>query len=183
MFCLDHAVAIVRSFVLPRWLGGKLATFSSSGSIDSVIDERDARTRAPLFRRLKAIWWNGGAFIHILYVLFTVGAAASSTARAFLSTADTYQDRLFYMLTHAGWPPLVWLVATAACMVPIKYAVSPPTMPDREDLLHREKGTGIAHPTEGAKRNRWGKTNILHEGFYALVTIYTTVIFIGSWIY
>ncbi|CAF9912566.1 hypothetical protein IMSHALPRED_000350 [Imshaugia aleurites] len=176
-----HGVAIVRSFLLPRWLGGKFATFSSSGSIHSVINERDTRARAPLVRRIRAIGWNGGVFIHVLYVLFTVGAAATSTSRAFTTTPHNYRDRLFYMLTHAGWPPLVWLVASTACFVPIKYALSPPAMPDREDLLHRDKVTGVAHPTEGAKRPRWGRTNILHEGFYAAVTIYTAVLFFGSW--
>lgn len=179
--CIDHGVAIVRSFLLPRWLGGKFATFSSSGSIHSVINERDTRARAPLVRRIRAIGWNGGVFIHVLYVLFTVGAAATSTSRAFTTTPHNYRDRLFYMLTHAGWPPLVWLVASTACFVPIKYALSPPAMPDREDLLHRDKVTGVAHPTEGAKRPRWGRTNILHEGFYAAVTIYTAVLFFGSW--
>ena len=179
-FYVDHGVAIVRSFLLPQWLGGKFATFSSSGSIDSVINERDARTRAPLVRRLKVILLNGGVWIHALYVLFTLGSAAASIARAFTTTSDTYQDRLFYILTHAGWPPLVWLVASVGCMVPIKYAVSPPAMPDREDLLRRDKETGIAHPTEEAKRVRWGKIDYLHEGFYVVVTVYTAVLFFGS---
>ena len=65
-------------------------------------------------------------------------------------------------------------------MVPIKYAVSPPAMPDREDLLRRDKETGIAHPTEEAKRARWGKIDYLHEGFYVVVTVYTAVLFFGS---
>lgn len=86
------------------------------------------------------------------------------------------------MLTHAGWPPLVWLVASVACTVPIKYALFPPSMPDREDLMRREKD-GIAYPSNGAKNPRWGKTNLLHEGFYALISIYTTILFIGSWFY
>lgn len=181
LFCLDHAVAIVRSFVLPRWLGGKLATFASSGSIDSVINERDSRVRATLMRRLKVIWWNGGVLIHIIYLLFTVGAVASSIARAFTVTPDDHSDRLYYVLTHTAWPPIIWLVASAACTIPIKYAIFPPSMPDRDDLLQREKDTGIAHPSEGAKRSRWGKSNLFHEGFYAFLTLYTTVLFFGSW--
>lgn len=181
LFGADHAVAIVRSFVLPSWLGGKFATFSSSGSIDSAINERDLRARAPLFRRIKSIWWDGGVFIHIVYLGFTVGSAALSTVRAFTTTADTYQDRLFYILTHAGWPPLVWLVASVACLIPIQYAISPSSMPDREELLVRDPDTLIAHPTEEAKKAKWGKINLLHEGFYLLVTIYTTALFFGSW--
>ncbi|CAD6590774.1 MAG: hypothetical protein ASARMPRED_004999 [Alectoria sarmentosa] len=176
-----HAVAIVRSFVLPSWLGGAMASFASSGSIDSVINERDARTRAPLVRRLRVILLNGGVLIHVMYILFTAAAVAASLVRTFTTTADAWQDRLFYVLTHAGWPPLVWLVASVACTVPIKYAVDPPAMPDREDLLQRDKDTLIAHPTEGAKRARWGKSNLLHEGFYVLITAYTTAIFFGSW--
>ncbi len=87
------------------------------------------------------------------------------------------------MLTHAGWPPLVWLVASVASAVPIIYTIFPPAMPDRDELLRKEKDTGIARPTKGATGPRWGKTNLLHEGFYALLTIYTTVIFFGSWFY
>ncbi len=172
----------MRSFLLPRWLGGKLATFSSSGSIDSVINERDIRVRAPLIRRLQVVWWNGGVLIHVLYVLFTVGAVASSVARAFTLTANTYQDRLFHILTHTAWPPLSWVVALAACTIPIRYTVRPPAMPDRDDLLQREKDTEIAHPSQGAKRPRWGKSNLLHEGLYASLTAYTTILFCGSWI-
>ena len=158
-----------------------MASFASSGSIDSVINERDARTRAPLVRRLRVILLNGGVLIHVMYILFTAAAVAASLVRTFTTTADAWQDRLFYVLTHAGWPPLVWLVASVACTVPIKYAVDPPAMPDREDLLQRDKDTLIAHPTEGAKRARWGKSNLLHEGFYVLITAYTTAIFFGSW--
>ena len=181
--CEDQAIAIVRSFLLPHWLGGKFAIFSSSGSIDSLINERDIRTRAPLLRRLKAIWWNGGILIHVLYMLFTVGAVASSIVRAVTMTSNSFRDRLFYILTHTAWPPLIWLVALAACTVPIQYSISPPAMPDRDDLLQREKDTEIAHPTTRAKQPRWGKINLLHEGFYALVTAYTTTLFVGSWFY
>ena len=129
------------------------------------------------------IWWDHGVLIHVFYLLFLVGGVASSIIRAFTRTSDNYQDRLFYVLTHAAWPPLVWLVGLAACTVPIKYSVCPPAMPDRDDLLQREEGTKIAHPTEKAKQPRWGKSNLLHEGCYALVTIYVSILFIGSWFY
>ena len=118
--------------------------------------------------------------IHVLYLLFLVGAVVSSLVRAFTVTQGSYQACLFYILTHTAWPPLVWLVALTACTIPIKYSVSPPAMPDREDLLRRELGTRIAHPTEGAKRARWRKSNLLHEGLYALVTAYVSTLFFGS---
>lgn len=129
------------------------------------------------------IWWDYGVLIHVLYLLFVIGAVASSLVRAFTVTPDNYQARLFYVLTHTAWPPLVWLVALAACVIPIKYSISPPAMPEREDLLRRELGTKVAHPTKGAKQPRWGKSNLLQEGFYALVTAYVTTLFVGSWFF
>ena len=129
------------------------------------------------------IWWDYGVLIHVFYLLFLVGAVASSLVRAFTVTQDTYQARLFYVLTHTAWPPLVWLVALAACTIPIKYSVSPPAMLDREDLLRRELGTRVAHPTEGAKRARWRKSNLLHEGLYTLITTYVSILFFGSWFF
>lgn len=56
-------------------------------------------------------------------------------------------------------------------------------MPDREDLLDRDPGTGIAYPKESAKELRWGKKNVLHEILYGLLTVYTIVLFIGTFIY
>ncbi|KAL8802988.1 MAG: hypothetical protein Q9200_006398 [Gallowayella weberi] len=151
---LDHASAIIRCFILPHWLGGRIPNFSSSGSITSTLAERDAQARAPLFRRLRVICWNGGALLHLLFVLLTLAAAVLSILRTFTIDNDY---RLLYILTHAGWPPATWLVAIAACTTPIEYAINPPTTPDREKLMQRELGTGIAHPREEAKRPRGGK--------------------------
>ena len=129
------------------------------------------------------IWWDYGVIIHVVYVLFVLGAVASSLVRAFTDTPDNYQARLLYILTHTAWPPLVWLVAMAACTIPIKYSFFPPAMPDREDLLRRELGTKVAHPTQSAKQPQWGKSNLLQEGFYLLVTAYVTTLCVGSWIF
>lgn len=182
IFRVDHAISIIRFFLLPRWLGGKTASFSSSGSIESTLDERDIHARASLLRRLKVILWDGGALIHLAYLLFTLGAVGFSVARMFISPGlSSAEARLVYFLTHAGWPPLFWLVTVLACWTPIKYALSPPAVPDRDDLVQREKETGIAHPTEGAKRPRWGVSHIVLEGLNAGIVVYTAVLFFGSW--
>ena len=134
-------------------------------------------------RRLKVIWWNCGVWIHVIYLLFIVGAASSSIVRTIFVATGSWRDRLFYVLTHTAWPPMVWLITMAACTIPIHYSVRPPSMPDREDLLERDKETGIAHPTKGAKQPRWGKSNLLEELFYGLVAAYTTTLFVGTWFF
>jgi hypothetical protein len=56
-------------------------------------------------------------------------------------------------------------------------------MPDREELLDRDPNTGIAYPKESSKKLRWQKKNVLHELQYALLTVYTTVLFVGTFFY
>ncbi len=165
--------------MLPSWFGGKTAAFSASGSIANDLNERDARRRAPLHRRLKAVLWDCRAFMHLAYILFCFAAASYSTVHAFTDTNNA-TDMWIHLLTHAFWPPVLWLVCVTACWIPIYYALCPPDMPEREELLDRDPITGVAHPKESAKGVRWSKTNFLHEIQYSGLSIFTAVIFFGS---
>jgi hypothetical protein len=119
--------------------------------------------------------------MHISYILFCVAAVTVSTARGIIINRGSVEQTLLYMLTHACWPPLLWLLALSACWAPVHYAIWPPNMLDREDLLDRDATTGIAYPKESAKKLKWEKRNVLHELQYFLLTAYTTVLFVGSW--
>jgi hypothetical protein len=174
-----HAITIVRSFILPSWLGGKAMAFSSSGSIKSELDECDPKTRAPLFRRLKVMLWDCDLYMHLLYVLFVVGAVTSSTVIGIINS-DTIHTLLIYLLTHAFWPPMLWLLSVTACLEPIRYVIWPPTMPDREELLDRDPITNIARPKEEWKKQRYSKLMFWHEMQYSGVTIFTAVVFFGA---
>ena len=177
-----HAMTIIRSFVLPKWLGGRQVAFSASGSIKSELNERNARFRAPLWRRLKVILWDCNAYLHILYVLFIIAAVTLSTYRAF-DPEKNVRDTLFYLLTHAFWPPVVWLICASSCLQPLIYAIWPPTMPDREEMMDRDPKTGIAHPKEEWKQQRWGVKNSWYEIQYTTLTVYTSFIFALSFFY
>lgn len=54
-------------------------------------------------------------------------------------------------------------------------------MPDRETLLVREPGTGVAYPTAEARKVKQGNWHLLHEFQYSLITLYTTVVFVYSY--
>ncbi|KAF2091600.1 glycosyltransferase family 2 protein [Saccharata proteae CBS 121410] len=174
-----HAITVVRSFLLPKWLGGKPMTFVTSGSIKDELNERDAHTRAPLHRRLKVIMWDCKAYLHLSFILFVLAAVILSTVRAF-TTQHNAHDVLVYLLTHAFFPPMIWIVSLTAFSIPIKYAIWPPTMPDREELLDRNPKTGIAYPKPERKVQRWKKTTFWHETQYSFVTIFSTFCFIGT---
>ncbi|TVY83419.1 Cellulose synthase catalytic subunit [UDP-forming] [Lachnellula suecica] len=174
-----HAMTIIRSFILPSWLGGKAMAFSSSGSIKSDINERDPKTRASLFRRLKVVLWDCDVYLHLLYILFALTAVTLSTVEGIVKT-DGIHTLLIYLLTHAFWPPMLWLLTVSACCEPIRYAIWPPTMPEREEMLDRDPKTGIARPKESWKKTRYSKKTFWHETQYSGVTIYTTVVFVGA---
>lgn len=176
----DHATTIIRSFLLPKFLGGKTAAFSSSGSQVSELNERDPIHRASLYKRVRVIVLSSGVWMHVLYILFCIAAVTVSTTRGVILNAGSVNQTLLYMLTHAAWPPVLWLMALIASWTPIQYAIWPPDMPDREDLLVRDKQTGVAHPTKEAKNLQWSKSRGLHELQYTLLTAYAAVVFVGS---
>jgi hypothetical protein len=174
-----HALAIIRAFFLPSWLGGRTMGFSSSGSIISMINERCPKIRAPLFRRLKVVLWDYNLWMHLSYAIFLSVAICWSTIHGIVSDDDS-NSRLMYLFTHAFWPPMLWLLALTASLTPIRYAIWPPNMPDREELLIRDPKTGIAKPTERWKRKRYSRKTFWHELQVSGITLYVTVIFLGS---
>jgi hypothetical protein len=138
--------------------------------------------RASLFRRLKVILWGYGAYLHLLYIVFVLAAVIFSTITGLTTTGGTdhIHKLLIYLLRHAFWPPMLCLLCSTACCTPVRYAIWPPTMPDREELLDRNPNTGIARPKEQWKKQRYAKTTFWHETQYSGVTIFTDVVFFGA---
>ncbi|KAF2459008.1 glycosyl transferase [Lineolata rhizophorae] len=173
------AFSIIRSFVLPSWLGGQKQAFKPSGSLKSELNERDASARAPLFRRLRVVVWNYMAGFHIAYVYFVLAAVALSTMRC---AADGWsvRERLVCLLTHAYWPPAAWIVVVSAFWIPVAYAVDPPAMPAREALLVRDGKTAVARPTPASKTTAFRPQTALFELEYFVSTALTALVFAAS---
>jgi hypothetical protein len=179
----DHALCVIQSFLLPSWLGGKIAGFTATGSQSSELNERDARLRAPMLQRLKVTIFSCKAYLHLLYIGFVLAAVILATYYNVVdANNDTPRKLAISLLTHAGWPPVLWLVCIVGCWTPVQYAISPPTVPDREDLLVRDEKTGIAYPSEESKVVKGSPYHWLHELQYSLLFIYTTAMFaISFW--
>jgi hypothetical protein len=173
-----HAITVIRSFLLPKWLGGKALSFKPSGSIKDDINERSALHRAPLFRRLKVILIDCGGFVHVAFVIFVLVAAILSSVRAF--RLDEKWAILEYLLTHVCWPPMLWIPMIHSCLIPLRYAIFPPSVPEREELLDRDSKTGVAHPKQEWKDQRWTKRHYVKEIIHWLVGLYTVVLFVGT---
>lgn len=171
----------MRTFLLPSWLGGKVAIFTSSGSQKADLHERDPLLRAPVWRRLKVTLWDCQCYLHLVYIMFVVAAVAVSM---YWNISDkqnnTAKKVLISLLTHAGWPPMIWMTCIMSCWVPIGYALFPPSEPDRQDLLVRDPVTGVAYPCEASKVTRTSWVTWAYEAQYSFMTLYTTVVFILS---
>ena len=175
------ALCIIRSFFLPKWLGGQTQAFKPTGSLGSKINERDPHHRAPIYRRLWTILVNYMACYHVAYVYFVLVAVVVSSYRIFLMNG--LKAQIIGLLTHAFWPPLAWVIVVSSFWIPVQYACDPPDMPDREELLNRDPKTGIAHPTKEAKKIGYRPQSFWFEIEYTLTTAYTCLAFAASFFY
>lgn len=148
-------MAWLRSFILPKRLGGVTAGFTASGSIQSNLQERDALCRAPLMRRIRVTVLHHWVWIHVLLITTCLVGVGLVCIRATghnvhgiipLPTLSNNTDRMIYLVTRIGWPPLLWFQHVCSALVPITYMVNPPTTPPRETLLVRDEATQIAYP-------------------------------------
>ncbi|KAM0427866.1 hypothetical protein ACHAPT_007325 [Fusarium lateritium] len=176
------ALCIIRSFILPTWLGGQTQAFKPTGSLGSALNERDPKLRKNMFRRLWGILMNYMALFHLAFVYLTLVAVVLTSFRSF-STQDTTRGVLVGLLTHAFWPPLTFLFICSSLWTPISYAIDPPAMPDREDLLNRDPKTQIAHPTKASKKIAFGGQAAWFELEYTVTTAYTCLVFVASFIF
>ncbi|EXJ71978.1 uncharacterized protein A1O5_04480 [Cladophialophora psammophila CBS 110553] len=176
------SLTIIRSFVLPTWLGGQRQAFKATGSIKSALNERDPKRRAPMWRRIWTICVNYLAGFHVAYVYFVLVAVTLSSYRTFL-TQHSLRGKLVGLLTHAFWPPLAWLIVCSSFWIPFTYACDPPNCPDREELLIRDPKTNVAHPTPEAKKIAFAPQTVLFELEYSITTAFTALVFVAAFFY
>ncbi|KAL2205248.1 putative glycosyl transferase [Sarocladium strictum] len=175
------SLCILRSFVLPKWLGGQTQAFKPTGSLSKGLNERDAVLRKNLFRRMWSILVECFAVYHMAFVYFTLVAVVLTSFRCF-AKENTTKDILFCLITHAFWPPLTFVFICSSLWTPIAYAIDPPTVPDRERLLERDPATGVAHPTARSKRIAYGGEDAYWELEYTITTAFTALVFVLSFI-
>ncbi|EON96236.1 putative glycosyl protein [Phaeoacremonium minimum UCRPA7] len=176
------ALCIVRSFFLPKWLGGQTQAFKPTGSLGSALNERDPKMRKNMFRRLWTIMFNYMAVFHLSFVYLTLVGVCLTSFRCFIINKST-QGILKCLITHAFWPPLTFLFICSSLWTPIAYAIDPPDMPDREQLLDRDNKTGVAHPTKKSKKIAFGGQAAWFELEYTTTTLYTILIFVVSFLF
>lgn len=178
------ALCIIRSFFLPKWLGGQAQAFKPTGSLGSALNERDPKRRKGIVRRMWTILINYMASFHLIFVYATLLGVCLSSYRCFFTQSPANFTNIFNcLITHAFWPPLTFLFICTSLWTPVSYAIDPPSMPDREELLQRDPKTGVAHPTVMSKKIAFGGQAAWFELEYTVATVFTCLVFVYSFFY
>lgn len=174
--------------MLPRGLGGTAPGFTPSGSIYASVHERSTAHRAPLTARLRHIFIDCGVWFHMTVMLALSCAAAYRIGCILAAHPSDLQGQLDWhelsvaLIRGVLWPYPGWFVSLLACLTPIKYALMPPDVLDREDCLGDRDEKGARYPTACAKKERFTWINIEFAQLYLLTVIpYSAFLFFASW--
>ncbi|KAH8821974.1 nucleotide-diphospho-sugar transferase [Xylogone sp. PMI_703] len=176
-----YSFAIIQSFILPSWLGGKVTGFTPSGSIRDPLNERRPRLRSPLRRRLQSVLFDCGAIFHVVLVFLCIAGVVSRVHQAFVNSGGDMDQLRLELLVTVAWPPPTWFQIVIACLTPLQYAIFPPDVPERQDLLRRELATGVMYPTERSKRATWTIKEARYSQLHFLIILYTIYVFKCTW--
>ncbi|KAJ4386901.1 hypothetical protein N0V93_009800 [Gnomoniopsis smithogilvyi] len=176
-------MSYVRTFIIPKNLGGKPVTFTPTGSIGNQFRERDPHRRAPRWQRLRHIIADGAWFHLAVVILFLtsvflrIGRAVSLHVLVPSGTPD-WEGFWMRIIQNVAWPSNPWLVSTLACMTPLQYALFPPTTPDREKLLGKRDENGVRYPLETVRgKTKRSKLTLGYVETYTLYMIFVLAMF------
>jgi len=189
---IDNAAAIIRHFLLPNFIGGKLITFVASGSLSTSSQRKS-------IRHLFDVLFTHRAVIFLFYIIFTLVAISTSSYRVLHNIINknlhptqhqhqhhaqpNYTDHELYqtLLTHAFWPPLLWVIIISAFSTPLLYAISPPREAGLDELLKLD-GDGVMRQRKDKIYVDWTwKYWIRREIENIVVAGYVVAVFVYSW--
>ncbi|KAK3986374.1 cellulose synthase 2 [Cladorrhinum sp. PSN332] len=180
-----YTMVWMRTFILPDWLGGKKAGFTPTGSIANNVQERSAARRGGLKARLYNVAFDCGAWLHFCVIVILLGTAGFRAwhimGQNSIHGGDNNQ-MWADLLKTVLWPSQHWSLTVLGFAVPFTYAVSPPTMPDRDGLMGKREGEfGARYPTEQAKKVKSDFCMVDFAWFYTFFIVAVALGFIGSW--
>lgn len=150
--------ALIRD-MLPTSLGGFRVRFVPTALQESKLQERHANRRPGLMKRLRIMAIYQNLWYHIAII-----TAAATIFDLALGRAVRVRS-LEYLLTHVMVPGIQWSCYSAA-MRPIAYAIWPPLLPKRRDLMERSQSCPRTdHETKKLRGFSPGEDGCNNEGF------------------
>jgi len=188
----DYTVAYIKSFLLPRHMGGKPTAFTPTGTVADHVHERNVSRRQPLVRRLRYILLDCGAWFHTaISAALILSACLIIRSRLIARNSDPLsaaagqalvRGQWFQVLRTVAWPTSPWFPTTISCLMPLRYAIAPPTCPDREALMGKRDAGGARYPTPQARRGgSWAALDFQFVPLYTAFVAYVAALFAWSW--
>ncbi|KAH8647548.1 nucleotide-diphospho-sugar transferase [Tricladium varicosporioides] len=185
-----YSIVWLRSFILPKSLGGKVTSFIPTGVVVSPIHEREASRRAPVLQRLRHILIDCGAWLHLVTALafvICVGIHVNRATGAYPPTNDGRRLLFINLIQTIGWPSHPWFINAIACLGPLRYALFPPDVPPRESFFGKKDANDVRYITQGEKKSTctsgfYSPWEFGYVQLYTLFMIYVAVLFVLSWL-
>ncbi|KAI1381980.1 glycosyltransferase family 2 protein [Hypoxylon crocopeplum] len=183
-----YGFSIIRSFILPRSLGGTKPGFRATGSISSSSYERCASRRAPFFSRVRHIVLGCGVWVHLLltasYLFYSAWHVRHLVPRiASIDTIDQGKTAELIPWLEVSWLAPRLFKVLGICLTPLRYTLSPPNDPPRDKLMgKREQKTGARHPTNTARRIKWESWSIFDfEVLSSVMMVLNVYVLVKIW--
>ncbi|ORY87907.1 nucleotide-diphospho-sugar transferase, partial [Protomyces lactucae-debilis] len=173
-----YSYCIIRSFVLPKWLGGKVMAFSATGAARGGLKEWYKDERANIFKRIFVMVWHHNLWYHVTIITFTLGSIGYSSWRCTMQ--PTWEATVGCLILRPLWPPPAWFILTAAFFVPIGYMLFPPDCPQRHELITYDE-KGVASPKESARKTVHTWRTVLGDLPVWFCLIWSAALFAGTW--
>lgn len=153
--------------LLPQHLSGTKVTFIPTGLLDSSLKERDAKTRPPLALRMTSMILAQGLWYHILVLTIVFGLIGRGISNTRRVPGDSEAVCRYIWTTNLA-PGLGW-DTYLDLLTPLLYAMFPPTVAPRRDLLEPPSANDPNDEVEGrlptaeARLEKWNMWWLLAE--------------------
>ncbi|KAI4727308.1 nucleotide-diphospho-sugar transferase [Aureobasidium sp. EXF-10728] len=137
-----HLFFALAKDLFPKLLAGKRIGFIPTALAESKIQERHPDRRPGLFQRLRVMFLYQHLWYHVIVAAIAVAVFTIGLVKA------GKHGSLHYLLTHVLVPGVAWS-SHFASLRPIAYAIAPPTMPERREMMDRV----FARPRPEEKEN------------------------------
>ncbi len=175
-----RASIVLRYLVIPKLFGRDLPHFTPTGTSADGDAERAARAKRSRLACCKLVFWDCGAWIHLVILLFcTAGAVTwlSAALEDYFSNRDTHSVALL-ILSGIAWPPvlLLWAALAKAAWLPVSYAMWPPLLSVPETLMIRDSKRGVDYPSDEVKKEHMRRQSQWPFAFKCLVYLSALVV-------
>lgn len=148
--------------------------------------ERDPKGRNHFASRLRSVLFKSHGWTHAFVlssILASVGYSLWASLMPLVNHERNINQTALLVLMTVAWPTLPWVHVFLGSFVPFSYAILPPSVPQREQLLHREPISAVARPLPETKSSRPFKQGFLGQAILSTFLIgYAVTVFVFTFI-